>query len=90
MLAYYRDITARDYAAAWRLLGPALKRGSYASFVSGYAGTERQIVTKTGQSGEQVSFTLRSDNPDGSVQTYRGTDTIRGGKIVAAKVVQTG
>jgi hypothetical protein len=37
-----------------------------------------------------VSFTLKSEKPDGTVQTYRGTDTVTGGKIVAAKVMQTG
>jgi len=37
-----------------------------------------------------VSFTLRSDNPDGTVQTYQGTDTITGGRITAANIVQTG
>jgi hypothetical protein len=37
-----------------------------------------------------VSFTLRSDNPDGTVQTYQGTDALTGGKIVASNVVQSG
>lgn len=87
--AFYGYITAHDYAAAWRLLGPALKGGSYASFAAGYAGTGRQTVTKISESGDRVSFTLRSDNPDGTVQAYRGTDTVGGGKIVAATVVQT-
>ena len=32
---------------------------------------------------------LRSDNPDGTVQTYQGTETVTGGKIVAAHIVQT-
>ena len=62
----------------------------YASFVAGYANTGRQTVRKVGQSGNQVSYTLRSDNPDGTVQTYQGTDTVTGGKIVAANVTQTG
>jgi hypothetical protein len=88
--AYYGSITARDYAAAWRLLGFDPNGRGYAGFVRGYAGTGRQTVTKISESGDQVSFRLRSDNPDGTVQTYRGTDTVRGGKIVAAKVVQTG
>jgi hypothetical protein len=37
-----------------------------------------------------VSFTLRSENPDGTVQTYRGTDTVIGGKIAHSHVVPTG
>jgi hypothetical protein len=87
--AYYQDITLRDYAAAWRLLGYHPQNG-HASFVAGYANTGRQTVRKISQSGDQVSFTLRSDNPDGTVQTYQGTATVTGGKIAATNVVQTG
>jgi len=87
--AYYRDITLRDYAAAWKLLGPALQSGGYAKFVAGYSDTGQQTVTKISQSGDQVSFMLRSDNPDGTVQTYQGTETVTDGKIVAAHIVQT-
>lgn len=86
--AFYRDITTRDYRAAWRLRAASLRAGGYASFAAGYAGTGRQIVRKVSVSGEQVSFTLRSDNPDGTVQMFTGTDTVTGGKIVAAYVVQ--
>ena len=89
VLAYFRDITLRDYAAAWKLLGPALQNGGYANFVAGYADTGQQTVTKISQSGDQVTFILRSDNPDGTVRTYHGTETVTGGKIVAAHVVQT-
>ncbi len=86
---FYADITSHAYAAAWRLLGFRLHGEAYASFVAGYADTGHQTVTKIGKSGYQVSFTLQSDNPDGTVQTYQGTDTVTGGKIVAADVVQT-
>lgn len=86
---YFQDITLRDYAAAWKLLGPALRGGGYASFVAGYADTGRQTVTEISQSGNQVTFTLQSDNPDRTAQTYQGTDTVTGGKIVAAHIVQT-
>jgi len=88
--AYYQDITARDYAAAWTLLGPPLQGHGYANFVAGYSGTGHQAVTKISESGNQVSFTLRSDNPDGTVQTYQGTDTVTGGRITAANIVQSG
>ncbi len=87
--AYFRDVTLRDYAAAWKLLGPALQGGGYSSFVAGYADTGQQILTKVSQYRDQVSFLLRSDNPDGTVQIYQGTDTVTGGKIVAAHIVQT-
>ena len=86
---YYQDITLRDYAAAWKLLGPALQSGGYAKFAAGYADTGQQTVTKTSQTGDQISFMLRSNNPDGTVQTYQGTETVTGGKIVAAHIVQT-
>lgn len=88
--AYYHDITVRDYRAAWRLRGPHLRGQGYTNWVAGYAGTGRQTVRKLSVSGDQVSFTLRSNNPDGTVQTFWGTDTVAGGKIVAASVVPTG
>jgi hypothetical protein len=86
---YFQYISQRDYTAAWSLLGPALQAGGYASFVAGYSDTGQQTVTETSQSGDQVSFTLTSQNPDGTVQTYQGTETVMGGKIVAAHVVET-
>jgi hypothetical protein len=88
--AYYNDITLRDYAAAWRLLGYHPQGAGYASFVTGYANTGRQTVSKISQSGDQVSFTLRTDNPDGTIQTYQGTVTVTGGKIMSSNIVQTG
>jgi hypothetical protein len=88
--AYYGDITMRRYSAAWTLLGFSPQGGDYASFVAGYADTGRQIVTEISESGDQVTFTLTSDNPDGTVQTYQGTDTVTAGRITAAHVVQTG
>jgi hypothetical protein len=87
--AYYRDVTARDYPAAWRLLGKQMRNEGYAKFVAGYADTGRQVVKRTSESGDMVSFTLQSDNPDGTVQTYQGTDTVTNGNIVAANITQT-
>lgn len=88
--AYYNDITNKDYASAWALLGFDPNGATYAEFVSGYADTGTQTVTEVSQSGDQVSFNLVSHNPDGSVQTYTGTDTVQNGRIVAASVTQTG
>jgi hypothetical protein len=88
--AYYADITNKDYAAAWALLGFDPNGATYAQFVAGYADTGTQTVTEIGQSGDQVSFNLVSHSPDGSVQTYTGTDTVQNGRIVAASNVQTG
>jgi hypothetical protein len=88
--AFYADITKKDYAAAWALLGFDPNGASYAQFVAGYADTGTQTVTEVSESGDQVSFTLKSNNPDGTVQTYSGTDTVQNGRIVAASIVQTG
>ena len=57
----------------------SLPTASSAIFVAGYAHTGRQTVRKISESGDHVSFTLRSDNPDGTVQTYQGTAVPRGG-----------
>lgn len=80
--AYFRDITRHEYRAAWRLKGPAERTQDYASFVAGYADSGRQIVRKISVSGDQVTFALRSDNLNGTVQRYRMTETVTGGKIV--------
>jgi hypothetical protein len=90
--AYYRDINARRYARAWALISPGLATGqSYAQFVAGYACTGTERPTKLSQSGPQVSFHLTViDNCTGATQHYTGTDTVGGGKIVAAHVTRTG
>ena len=88
--AFYGDITSKDYAAAWTLLGFHPNGASYAAWVAGYADTGAQTVTEISESGDQVSFNLTSNNPDRTVQTYTGTDTVQNGRIVAASVVQTG
>jgi hypothetical protein len=79
-----------DYRAAWRLRAARLRGQGYADWVAGYADTGRQTVRKVSISGDLVTFKLWSDNPDGTVQTFSGTDTVTGGKIAAASVVQTG
>ena len=88
--AYYRDISARRYARAWALISPALDTGqSYAQFVAGYACTGAERPAKLRRSGHQVSFHLTVvDNCAGATQYYTGTDTVRGGKIVAAHVTR--
>jgi hypothetical protein len=88
--AFYGDITSKDYAGAWALLGFDPNGASYAAWVVGYANTGAQTVTEISESGDQVSFNLTSNNPDETVQTYTGTDTVQNGRIVAASVVQTG
>ena len=90
--AYYRDISARRYARAWALISPALDTiQSYAQFVAGYACTGTERPAKLSRSGHQVSFHLTViDNCAGATQYYTGTDTVHGGKIVAAHVTRTG
>jgi hypothetical protein len=90
--AYYQDISARKYAAAWALISAGLATGqTYQQFVAGYACTGTEQPTKLGQSGHQVRFTLTVTNTcTGATQRYTGTDTIHRGKITAAQVTRTG
>jgi hypothetical protein len=90
--AYYRDIDSHKYAKAWALINSGLATGqTYQQFVAGYACTGTEQPIKLGQSGHQVSFNLAVVNGcTGATQHYTGTDTIRGGKIVAADVTRTG
>jgi len=90
--AYYRDVESRQYAKAWVLIRSALGTGqTYQQFVAGYACTGTEQPAKLGQSGHQVSFNLAVVNRcTGAAQYYTGTDTVRGGKIVAAHVTRTG
>lgn len=90
--AYYRDIGARKYARAWALISPAMAtRQTYEQFVAGYACTGTERPTKLSQSGHQVSFNLTVSNTcTAAFQYYTGTDTVRGGKIIAAGVTPTG
>jgi cytoskeletal protein RodZ len=89
---YYRDVDAHKYAQAWALISSALATfQTYQQFVAGYACTGTEQPTKLGQSGHQVSFSLTVlDDCAGATQYYSGTDTVRGGKIVAADVARTG
>jgi hypothetical protein len=90
--AYYRDVDSRHYAKAWALISSGLATGqTYQQFVAGYACTGTEHPAKLGQSGHQVSFSLAVvSDCSGAAQHFTGTDTIRGGKIVAADVTRTG
>ena len=64
---------------------------TYQQFVAGYACTGTEHPTRLGQSGHHVTFSLAVyDDCTGATQDYTGTDTVRGGKIVAADVARTG
>jgi hypothetical protein len=90
--AYYRDINAHRYARAWALISPGLGTGqSYAQFVAGYSCTGAERPAKLRRSGHRVSFHLTViDTCTGAAQHYTGTDTVRGGKIVAVHVTRAG
>jgi hypothetical protein len=89
--AYYGDIESGDYAEAWALLDSGLTTGqTYQQFVNGFACTGAQDLSKNWESGDEVNFDLAATNDcTGAVQTFTGTDTVAGGKIVAADVTQT-
>jgi hypothetical protein len=90
--AYYRDVDSHRYAKAWALISSGLATGqTYQQFVAGYACLGAEQPARLGQSGHQVSFNLAVvNNCTGAAQYYTGTDTVRGGKIVAADVTRTG
>ena len=90
--AYYRDVSSHRYAKAWALISPAMATSqNYQQFVAGYTCTSSERPTRLSQSGHQVSFNLAVVNGcTAAIQHYTGTDTVRGGKIVAADVTLTG
>jgi hypothetical protein len=90
--AYYGDIESGAYPQAWTLLSSGAVTGqTYHQFVAGFSCTGGQQLSEQGTTGNQVSFTLAAtDNCTGAVQHFSGTDTVSGGKIVAAHITQTG
>jgi hypothetical protein len=89
--AYYRNVESHKYAKAWALISSALAaEQTYQQFVAGYACTGSEQPTELNESGHQVSFNLAVVNScTGAAQHYTGTDTVRGGRIVAADVIRT-
>jgi hypothetical protein len=90
--AYYGDLESGAYPQAWALLSSGAVTGqTYQQFVAGFSCTGGQQLTEQGASGDQVSFSLAAtDRCAGAVQHFSGTDTVSGGKIVAAHITQTG
>jgi len=87
---YCGDVTSGSYWDAWNLLGPEFQahEGSYDQLVAGYQGTGGQTVYEISETGNQVSYYLESNNPDGTVQSYEGTATVYDGKMQHADVHQ--
>lgn len=89
--AYYGDIESGNYRQAWALIGSGATTGqTYQQFADGFACTGSQQLTEVSESGNQVQFDLAATNDcNGQVQDFAGTDTVENGTIVAAHVVQT-
>ncbi len=81
--AYFDAINNRDFAAAWELGGKNLDQ-DYDSFVAGFWTTQRDDVTVTGTSGDDVSVTVVAWETDGTQTTFEGTYTVSGGVITSA------
>jgi len=87
---YYNAINAHRFHAAYELNAQAQGSEPFANFRDGFAGTQNDVLTITGVSGETVSFRLTANQTDGSAKLYQGSYTVQNGKIVASNVVQTG
>lgn len=81
--AYFDAINNRDFAAAWELGGRNLNQ-DYDTFVAGFATTQRDDLTVTGTSGDDVSVTVVAWETDGTQTTFEGTYTVSGGVITSA------
>jgi hypothetical protein len=88
--AYYDAINARDYRAAWALVGGSRFGQTYDEFAAGFADTAHDALTITGVDGDTVTVKLVATYSDGSTHTYRGTYTVLGGRIVEGHLRQVG
>jgi len=88
--AYYDAINARDYRAAWALVGGSRFGQTYDEFAAGFADTAHDALTITGVDGDTVTVKLVATHSDGSTHTFRGTYTVRGGRIVEGHLRQVG
>jgi hypothetical protein len=89
---FYQDISDGDYSAAWALGGDNLSGGaSYATWVAGYQDTTASIavVSSSNYNSDTAYAEIDATQLDGSVNTYSGTYTVRGGVIVSADITQT-
>ncbi|MEV5170301.1 hypothetical protein AB0L10_04220 [Streptomyces flaveolus] len=86
---FFEAINERDYQTAWDLGGKNLD-ASYTSFVSGFAGTERDDVTIESVQGETVWVDLLARQTDGTQKSYSGRYTVVDGVITEASMNPTG
>ncbi len=87
--AYYDAINNHQFRKAYDLSTLAQNSESFERFKQGFQGTQHDTLTITGVSGDVVSFTLSAAQTDGTVKTYSGTYTVRGGTITDSSVRQT-
>jgi hypothetical protein len=85
--AYIAAINARNYGRAWQLVGRATGT-TYASFASGFKGTQKDTLTILSVRGDEVSVRLSALHTNGVVQVFEGTYTVRDGVIVSTDVQQ--
>jgi hypothetical protein len=86
--AYFDAINAHDYQRAWTLGGKNIGQ-SYATFASGFATTDHDVVTIESTDGNAVTANLTAVQTDGTQRTYHGTYTITDGVITRFSVRPT-
>ena len=82
MSAYYADVNAGNYRAAWALMSSGWKatQGSYAHWKAGYAGSNDGHVSEVLQQEDYVTVTVTVPGQ----RTYHGWYQVDGGKITTA------
>jgi hypothetical protein len=80
--AYYADVNAGNYRAAWALMSSGWKatQGSYAHWKAGYAGSNDGHVSEVLQQEDYVTVTVTVPGQ----RTYHGWYQVDGGKITTA------
>jgi hypothetical protein len=80
--AYYADVNAGNYRAAWALMSSGWKatQGSYAHWKAGYAGSNDGHVSEVLQQGNYVTVTVTVPGQ----RAYHGWYQVDGGKITTA------
>lgn len=78
--AYFAAINAHDWRRVWLLGGKNLSP-SYASMVTGFQDTRRDVITRMSASGDAVTVRIRAYETTGAVQVYVLSYTVTGGVI---------
>jgi hypothetical protein len=87
---YYDAINARDYRSAWALVGGNRFGQTYEQFAAGFEDTVHDELRIIGVNGNTVTIELVASHRDGSIHTYRGTYTVRAGRIDGASIRRVG